>query len=153
MRMILWIILFIFLSKKNYALKSIFCNPYHNLITMDKVFLRIHRKHLDNLDRHLSKWKMKCRSWEDKKFRCQNVNIPHFHFCVMHVPSPHLKSSSLHRCFGQFNSSLPSPQSEMRKFHKMSAFNSECFAENVNICTHHRQHRNANATKSSKKWK
>lgn len=33
------------------------------------------------------------------------------HLCVIQVPSPHLKLSSLHFSFGQFNSSLLSPQS------------------------------------------
>lgn len=88
----------------------------------------------------------------------QSGSPSHFHLCVIHVPSPHLKSSSLHLCFGQCSSSLPSPQSfrkmverkekkhERRMINEQTIGNSFMLSHRYYLYTYHHHHHNANET-------
>lgn len=48
----------------------------------------------------------------------QSPSRSHLHLCGMHFPLLHINWSALHSFFGQFSSSLPSPQSQKRKLEK-----------------------------------
>lgn len=80
----------------------------------------------------------------------QSPSRSHLHFCGIHFPLLHINWSSLHFFFGQFNSSLPSPQSwrPKRNLNKITNQKLEMIYDSneIQFSTYHCLNHSANAT-------